>query len=74
MIAILKILMMLSGSPKTIQEPYTHVCNRDFTNLSLETKLELSIGCSEVNGGFAYSNSKLNRIFEDDATFRRNDS
>lgn len=59
-------LSMLSGPYK---EPYIPVCNRDYSDLSLSTKIELSIGCSKVNGQDAYRESRLLDIYEGDAIF-----
>lgn len=38
-------------------------CELDDSHLSLEMKIELSMGCSTVNGKNVYRDSKLKRIY-----------
>jgi len=56
------ILYVMTYAPSI--ENYTPVCDRDITNLSLDTKIEIAIGCSTVNKRRAYSESTLLAIYE----------
>ena len=42
--------------------PEQHPCAMNISDLNLEQKIEISIGCSEINGKYAYAKSKLNAI------------
>lgn len=42
--------------------PEVHPCAMDISHLSLEQKIEISIGCSRVNGEYVYSRGKLTAI------------
>ena len=61
MLALIKSIIYIAtftGNP--VQEP-TNICAMDLTHLNHSTQIEISIGCSKVNGRRVYSN----RILED---------
>jgi len=66
MIGIIKLLMLLSGSPVEYKDyiKYKDICSKPLDHLSLEQKIEMSIGCSTVNNRRVYYPSKLNSIFK----------
>ena len=59
---ILLILNLLFPS----KPEYVHPCERDRDILSLETKIEMSIGCSYIGTRTAYSSAKLEYVYEKD--------
>lgn len=48
--------------PKPYQMP-VDICDKDWSQKSLEAKIELAIGCSKVNGRRVYSYNKMERIY-----------
>ena len=65
----MKILTFLALFTSPVEESYVSVCDRDYSNLSLNTKVELSIGCSTVRDRQAYKEWRLLEIYEGDAIF-----
>jgi hypothetical protein len=39
-----------------------HPCTTDISHLNLNQKIEFSIGCSRINGKYAYKRGRLNAI------------
>lgn len=62
MLAIL--CLLASDCVLKTSEVYIHPCNRDWISKSLETKIELSIGCSQVNGRRVYRLDSLEYLYE----------
>ena len=62
--ALLSFLFGVSTTP--LSPEYVHVCNRDWSEKSLEVKVELAIGCSRVGRDYTYSNYKLEIIFKEE--------
>lgn len=56
--SLLILFLAIPTPKKTI-----HPCKKDWSMLQLEQKIELSIGCSTVNGEYVYSFEKLERIY-----------
>jgi len=58
--SLLILFLAIPTPKKTI-----HPCKRDWSMLQLEQKIELSIGCSTVNGKYVYGKRKLVGIYEE---------
>lgn len=52
-------LFLSSGNPL----PDYYICEKSISHLSLEDKIEFSIGCSFVNGKRVYSEYTLEEIY-----------
>lgn len=65
MLATLKIICLLTAVEcfQKQPEPEVHVCDRDWSEKSLEAKIELAIGCGHVNGKQVYYTEKLEKIW-----------
>lgn len=63
---ILGMLYLFGGNVGTIEfkEEYVPVCYRNIDNLTLDQKIEISMGCSLINGSFAYSEARLQRVWD----------
>ena len=71
MIGILKLLMLFSGEPMAHKE-YLDVCNASLAKISLEQKIEISIGCSTYDSGRrVYSDRVLTNIYNRHANFSK---
>lgn len=62
MIAILKSLIYIA----TLNSPVSHItiCNMDLSHLNYKKQIEISIGCSEVDGRRYYSEGTLEELYE----------
>lgn len=56
------ILILMLTLP--VKKEVIHPCKRDWSMLQLEQKIELTIGCSRVNGEYVYGFEKLEKIYE----------
>jgi hypothetical protein len=61
---LIKILALLFSSSGTYTKSIP-VCERDVSHLSLETKIEVAIGCSTVNGRKVYLTSNIERLIDE---------
>ena len=61
MLELLIFIMVNSG----VKYPPGSVCYENWDNLNLNQKIELSIGCSQVNGRRVYFGNKLKRIYNE---------
>jgi len=64
-LAIIKAIIYiatLTGAP--IQNP-TDVCENDLSHLNNKTRIEISIGCSKVNGYRYYPSWRLEELYEE---------
>lgn len=59
------IAILLSTNPKPHKIQYVNYCKKDFTNFSLDHKIELGIACSSVYGKRAYPNKIVKEIYEE---------
>jgi hypothetical protein len=67
MITIIKIMCFLAATECFKQaEIKVHPCDRDWSEKSLEAKIEATIGCSVVNGRQVYTSYKLDSIWRND--------
>ena len=57
-----KLLAVLAGIASPDQYSYQDPCKKDLTGLSLSAKIEMSIGCSEVQRMKVYTDRRLNEI------------
>ena len=57
-----KLLALLAGVANPEYSPYQDPCKKDLTHLNLSAKIEMSIGCSEVQGMKAYNDRRLDEI------------
>jgi hypothetical protein len=62
MIAILKSLIYLAS----LNHPVSHItiCNKDLSHLNYKKQIEISIGCSKVDGIRYYSDHTLKELYE----------
>jgi len=57
-----KLLALLAGVSMQDQSLYQDPCKKDLTGLNLSAKIEMSIGCSEVQKMKVYNDNNLERI------------
>ena len=61
-----KLFMIIAGiGTGNNYTPQIHTCKLDHSMLNLKARVELGIGCSKVNGRYAYRNGKLKRIYNE---------
>lgn len=58
------ILYLLFSTGSVPSSDYIHPCNRDFSGLSTQKRIEMSIGCSTRRGKTVYSPQELEKIME----------
>lgn len=49
----------------TSENKYIDVCAADISNLKLKNQIEISLGCSRVDGDRLYSNTRLWELYQD---------
>lgn len=67
---ILSILSQIFGQTSQVNhivKKEKPVCERNVDHLDYRTKIEILIGCSEVDGKKVYSKSKLERLYKNEA-------
>lgn len=64
MFELILILMGVNLSPHSSPPSVIDYCKIDIEHLPLDIKIELMIGCSNVNGRRVYYDHKLRRLYE----------
>ena len=60
MFKMIIVLFTLGSNPNKIE---TNTCNKDWSMLQLDQKIELAIGCSKVGKRRVYSTYRLGEIY-----------
>lgn len=58
------LLYLLFATGTVPNSDYIHPCERDFRKLTVESRIEMAIGCSTVRKRQVYSNEKLEDLWK----------
>lgn len=63
MLALIKSIVYLTTFTGAVAQTPTNICAYDLSHLKYDTRVEISIGCSKVNGRRYYSKRRLEGLY-----------